>query len=385
MRCRTRARFLISRNIVSKNLLMVNFMAAMRFRIGLITVAFSLSALPAYACSCSGGNASSCLVPAADIIVRATVVSIEVNQTRPPFSRPAPDRGPQPLGRSPGAVPQPVPLGAKVTLSVSERFRGAAGATLVIRNAPGDCAYPFQVGHEYLVLANERQGEVTVSSCSATQPAKVAVARIEQLRALRDGTTLPDLYGFVGTHPLRSDEAGWEQVQPMPGLTVTARSNSAEYRTQTADDGLYRFRGLPAGPYRLGVAAPPGRLALWGGGAEYPITSRGISCAMNFEVFWDGRISGTIIGRDGQPPSGMITALYAGPEPAQPFGAQVKDGRFEILRLPPGRYRLMFLPTLANRRTGSAVYYPGTQAHDAATLIEVGEGAHVDGLMFTIF
>jgi len=53
------------------------------------------------------------------------------------------------------------------------------------------------------------------------------------------------------------------------------------------------------------------------------------------------------------------------------FGAQVKDGRFEILRLPPGRYRLMFTPTVANRPAGSSVYYPGTQGPDAAALIEV--------------
>jgi hypothetical protein len=312
----------------------------MRFRIGLIVTVFSLFALPAQACDCSV-NRNSCEVPVADIIVRATVVSIE-NQTRPPFSRPAPDGGPQPAARSPGAVLQPVPLGAKVTLSVSERFRGAAGATLVIRNAPGDCAYPFQVGHEYLVFANERQGEVTVTSCSATQPAKMAVARIEQLRALRDGITLPDIYGFVGTHPLVGGEAGWEQVQPMSGLTVTARSDTAEYRTQTTDDGMYRFRGLPRGRYKLGVAAPPGRYALWGGGAEYPGTDAGIPCAMNFEVFWDGLIRGIVVGRDGQPASGMITAQYIGPEtvPVAQFGSYVKDGRFEILRLPPGRYRV---------------------------------------------
>jgi hypothetical protein len=354
----------------------------MRFRIGLLAVAFSLSALRAQACDCAVADRGGCQVPTADIIVRATIVSIEANQTRPPFSRSAPDGGPQPLARSPGTVLQPVPLGAKVTLSVSERFRGAASATLVIRNAPGDCAYPFQVGHEYLVFANERQGEVTVTSCSATQPAKVAIARIEQLRALRDGTTLPDLYGFVGTHPLVGGEYGWEQVQPMPGLTVTARSGTAEYRTQTVDDGMYRFQGLLRGRYQLSVAAPPGRLALWRGGAEYPSTDAGMRCAMNFEVFWDGRISGTIIGRDGQPASGTITALYAGPEPAQLFGALVKDGRFEILRLPPGRYRLMFHPAIANR---PAVYYPGTQVQDAAALIEVGEGAHVERLMFTIF
>jgi hypothetical protein len=108
---------------------------------------------------------------------------------------------------------------------------------------------------------------------------------------------------------------------------------------------------------------------------------------MNFEVFWDGLISGTVVGRDGQPASGMITAQYTGAEtlPAGPYGGQVKDGRFEIVRLPPGRYRLMFLPIVAGRPAEPAVYYPGTQTQSAAALIEVGEGTHVDGLRFTIY
>jgi hypothetical protein len=217
----------------------------MRFRIGLIAAAFTLSILPAQACSCAGGNWGSCQVPVADIIVRATVVSIEVNQTRPPFAPPASSGTGQRSGARatfpPGAIPQP-PEPWNVTLSVSEPFRGAVAGTLVVRNGGlGDCGYPFEVGHEYLVFANENQGNVTVTICSATQPSKMAVARIEQLRAFRDGTTLPDVYGFVGTHPLHSDQVGWEQVQPMAGLTVTARSDSGEYRIQTADDGLYGF------------------------------------------------------------------------------------------------------------------------------------------------
>ena len=40
----------------------------MWFRIGLIAAAFTLCALQAEACSCSGGNPSSCEVPVADIV-----------------------------------------------------------------------------------------------------------------------------------------------------------------------------------------------------------------------------------------------------------------------------------------------------------------------------
>ena len=183
---------------------MINFTIAMWFQIGLIAAVLSLSTLAAEACSCAGGLPGGCQVPVADIIVRATVVSKEVGQTRPPSAGPPFSAARRPMTGPPWAVTQPEPWGrVKVTLSVSERFRGAAGDTLVVRTEAGTaaCGYPFEVGHEYLVFANRNQENVTVTTCSATQPSKMAVARIEQLRALRDGSTLPDLYGFVGTHP----------------------------------------------------------------------------------------------------------------------------------------------------------------------------------------
>ena len=108
---------------------------------------------------------------------------------------------------------------------------------------------------------------------------------IQQLRALRDGTTLPDLYGFVGTYPLRWDPTGWEQVQPMPGLTVTARSDSAEFRTQTADDGSYGFRTLPQGRYQLSVAAPRWAAGLVGMERGTPQCEPGRSLCDEFRSF----------------------------------------------------------------------------------------------------
>ena len=219
----------------------------------------------------------------------------------------------------------------------------------------------------------------------------MAVATIQQLRALRDGTILPGIFGFVGTHPADLSQAGWEQVQPVPGLTVTARSERGEHRAQTADDGFYEFRGLPVGPYQLSLEPPAGRVALWGGSADHVAVGVNAgpsdACPMNFEVYYDGRISGTVVGADGQPMSGFITAWYAGPEKlnANPVGSEVKDGSFEILRLSPGRYRLVFHPSGDERPLTRAIYYPGTQVENKAALIELGEGPHVDGLRFIIF
>ena len=145
------------------------------------------------------------------------------------------------------------------------------------------CGYPFEVGHEYLVFANERQGNLFVSICSATQPAKAASSRIRQLRAMRDGTALPDLFGFVGTDLEEQGVGVGERVQPVPGLIVKARSDTQENRTQTAEDGTYEFRVLPRGSFRMSVEAPPGRRALWHG-AEIMSTGAGIGCPADFEI-----------------------------------------------------------------------------------------------------
>src|SRR5436309_1481459 len=134
----------------------------MRVRNGWIAAAFTLSTFQAEACSCSGGNPGSCEVPVADIIVPATVVSKDFDQPRPPFAPPA-SRGTgqrAAASRPPGAIPQPRPWGGvKVTLSVSEPFRGAVAGTLAIRTEAGEeaCGYPFEVGQEYLVFANGNQ------------------------------------------------------------------------------------------------------------------------------------------------------------------------------------------------------------------------------------
>jgi hypothetical protein len=278
-------------------------------------------------------------------------------------------------------------------LKVSEQLRGNSGNSLVIRRESGTeaCGYPFEIGHEYLVFANEFQGNQTVTTCSATQPAKMAVATIQQLRALRDGTALPGIFGFVGTHPADWSQTGWEQVQPVPGLTVTARSERGEHRIQTTGDGSYEFRGLPVGPYQLSIEPPAGRLALWAGSADHVAVgvNAGLSdaCPMNFEVYYDGRISGTVVGPDGQPKSGSITAWYAGPEKlnANPVGSEVKNGYFEITRVWPGGYRLVFEPSADGRSSTDPIYYPGTQVQSEAALIQLGEGTRVDGLRFIIF
>jgi hypothetical protein len=172
-------------------------------------------------------------------------------------------------------------------------------------------------------------------------------------------------------------------------VTLTARSQRGNYRTQTADDGSYEFQGLPTGQYQLRLEPPAGHVALSELGVEQVGVTAwpGNSCPMNFEVYYDGRISGTIVGSDGKPIAGFLSASYVGPEElhAGAIGTEVKNGFFEIPRLAPGRYQLVFQPSGDGRSSARTIYYPGTEVKSEAALIELGEGTHVDGLLLTIY
>jgi hypothetical protein len=75
--------------------------------------------------------------------------------------------------------------------------------SLVVRaeNSTGACRFPLRAGKEYLVCAAAFEDYLAVPFSSATQPAKAAASRIRQLRAMRDRTPLPALFGSVLTRP----------------------------------------------------------------------------------------------------------------------------------------------------------------------------------------
>lgn len=364
----------------------------MRCRLATIIAVLAWASLPVFSCSCAGPDKSGCTVPPADVIVLAKVVSIERNQ---PSLETAREHNRVPYATNPsrrsGQSFFPMQWGnVAVTLSILERFRGEPNDTLVIQTRLGTaaCGYPFEEGHEYLIFANEFQGALQVSYCSATQPAKAAATRIRQLRALREGVDLPVLFGSVVTVPVEQGETYDQHTQPVPSLTVVASSGEREHRTSTAADGLYEFHGLPRGEYRVHVVAPPGRLSLWHGGGIARVRAPvglGSRCPVNFHLFWDGQLAGTVVNNLSQPMSGWITAEYVDPAVSNPRAVQVtvKDGRFEIPRLWPGRYRLTFLADSGD--SPQTFYYPGTKEKNGSTLIEVGEGLHVDNLQFVIF
>jgi hypothetical protein len=194
---------------------------------------------------------------------------------------------------------------------------------------------------------------------------------------------MADVFGMVFQPRAEFGLASASTVEPAQGLTVTAKSDSGEFHTDTASDGTYQFMSLPPGRYTVSVQTPPKRLAdesfPWNVGA-------GVPCRVDVQTYYDGTISGGIIGSNASV-IGAVTAFNAEDKEltGQMSVAEVENGRFKFVRVAPGRYRLRFTPKINGAlQFKDSYFYPGTKALSEASEVVVGEGEHVEGVRFTI-
>src|SRR5580692_8762433 len=93
--------------------------------------------------------------------------------------------------------------------------------------------------------------------CSDTQPALGAEALLTELRARRDGKPYASVYGVLRKtqQPYALTHAdGYDR--PLPGTTVELKSPERTVTSQTDNNGVFRFYGLPAGTYNFAAALP---------------------------------------------------------------------------------------------------------------------------------
>jgi hypothetical protein len=266
-----------------------------------------------------------------------------------------------------------------VTFRVTEALRGDFDDTIVIRTDPAysSASYRFEIDRDYLVFADWQDGYLYTNSCKGTRPVLTETAFIRELRAARRGSPTSDVFGLVSIR-----EGDLENQTPAVNLTVTAKSEVGEYQTLTAGDGTYQFHGLAPGRYAIAIQPPPMREASHvyslDVGFEGP-------CRADFELYYSysGQIGGTVTDLQGRPLLGTVSAVPIGIDQSRSiWAADVVEGRFELKRVRPGRYRLRFVPTINGRMQPYFYYYPGTASETEALEIEIGDGTVVTGLSF---
>ncbi len=242
----------------------------------------------------------------------------------------------------------------------------------------GDCGYDFRRGVDYIVYASKKpDGAWTTGICTPTGPLEKAQEELKYFHQLAQApptaeirVTAWDVYGA------RTDNA----LRPaLAGARVTIDGQGVHQSSTTDAAGRHVFSGLQPGEYTIGgslegyVTADNLR--------PVKVHSKGCAEAL-VPLQLDRRVSGRIVGKDGQPVSGVtVEAVPTRPryENDLPWAADSSDtdenGRYELRHLPAGDYylgvSLSRTPTLKNPYT--RWFYPGTEDPGASGRVHVSD------------
>ncbi len=281
---------------------------------------------------------------------------------------------------------------------VTEAFKGVTAEYVNVAEFPGELHY--EVGEQYLVFAGPCPWEPRGSDCltshpcsSTTRPLKYAQAIVEQLRAEKNGRRVASLYGMLWRGLGASGGIGEEGYdRPMANVAVRVRVGKRSFETKTDEHGVYAFPRLPRGRYEVSADLPPG-LAIAQQFGQDPVPPFDLPSRSSFEydiyALPTGRISGKVIGTDGQPLRTAEVDLYrlsgyrerkSGLWSLQGEGKPGEKWKpFEFYHLPPDDYVLVF--NSANRENPDApfprTFYPHSSDLEGSQVIYLADGQQI--------
>ena len=302
-----------------------------------------------------------------------------------------------------GGSPAHIPTGYSVRFTITENFQGAGspGQEIAIYTGEGgsDCGYPFVVGASYLVRASTFNGQLATSLCSGTNPEVMVGSLLNELRAVRDGDRVDDLFGTTGilSEGARSEDLA--EMRPLADIAVHVRNSKGEvFYTKTDANGAYAFARLPRDTYHVEQELPAGLSRTQSKTGESlgievdDKTGAGAGCQVDIFVRPDGQISGTVVDGSGKGVPGFVTIQPADPTARQVAmsrgglpGCDTADGNFSLPQLAPGRYRLVFHPSVGNSISFQQTFYwPRLSDSPHSIAIELALGQHIDNVRFEV-
>jgi hypothetical protein len=234
-----------------------------------------------------------------------------------------------------------------VMFEVAENFNGLSDKTIeiVTGTGGGDCGFPFQEGHEYLVYASHstETRSLYAGICSRTAPAERAAADLVYLRSLAKGGPPSRIFGFVtGYSPGVGIELRYAERAPHPiaNVPIHLESEVASRRTFTDSLGNYTFDGLPAGMFSVSADMPRNL----GGGEKRTVSLRNHACSeSNFIAVERAQLTGSLLDDKGAPvvTTQVVMVRTGSSKNSDNIMAYTDErGIFTVQRLPPGDFVL---------------------------------------------
>jgi hypothetical protein len=324
----------------------------------------------ASACSCAGPGAPCQDYGRATAVFIGTPISVRTAE--------------QTSTRSPGEIDW-LPVTFKFTLEQS--FLGVESREVEVSTGRGggDCGYNFKLGNRYVVYAYRSQNRLATSICSRTKLLEDAKEDVDFLRSLSSraaGITIQGRVERVLHNVAKGDSA---PAGPLADIALIVEGGGERREVRTEQDGNYQLTGLAPGKFKVTVQLPDD-LTTYKAEQELTVADRGCA-AVSYQVFDNGRLSGTVLDAEGQPVPRVLVALMDAdhPDVEKSWGKLERSddqGRYSFSALPPGKYLLALNlnrypqpddPTDAYPRT----YYPGVTDVAKAQIIMLGHGENV--------
>jgi hypothetical protein len=367
-------------------------------RILVIAMFVAITFADTEACTCAFGDGPACQEAwrqSVDAILLGRVEKIEAVQGT--------------MGAPAGAMSMTLMGRAnRVTIAVEESYRGTSEKTAQVYTAASEaaCGFSFQEGERYLVFAAKANGQLVVSLCSATRPAKYAAEDIDYLRSLPSLPTTARAYGTLKRYTYDPDfkpkfepsimdhyrppEEEYRAMAAMPGTVVRVKTADGSHEATVDEQGDWEIRSLPAGSYEIAVDLPKNMILDTDFGIRGQLAAKGCS-RVDLRAESNGHIQGRV---SSDPPLSkyylaQIAVLRAEDAEADlvrpPFEIfpDSSDGTFDLGPLPPGKYYLVAI--LNNHDLDvAAVFDPGVENPQKATIIQLGDGETRSNLDFSI-
>jgi hypothetical protein len=202
---------------------------------------------------------------------------------------------------------------------------------------------------------------------------------LRSLAAIRPG----DLARVAGRVQLWEWPRADRELQPMPGITVTATGEGRTFSARADGRGEFELTGLPLGKYDVVASAPEG---YEGVARSLEIHDpRGCGAPVLY-VRHDGRVAGRVVDRGGGGIRGLPLDLVPAADVNKPGGSgnrvqawTAADGTFELRPVAPGEYLLGFNSVRSHdgQLTFPRAFYPGVAEPTGAGRVVVSVGDRV--------